>query len=718
MKPWSVLLLSALLAGSVRGEGETLCRASDLAASLRETAAGAEFLFDLTATVSYICTNKSNAAVNLAVEDATGAVLLRANARDGLPQRLGPGLQARFRGRIETGIYGRRFAILTACDGLGVVQPPIPVPHTIGELSNPNDDYRLCRLTATLVDVFHSTLDHNWIMGELTDGNSFLIVSVPTFSESDLDRLAKLVGSRVTATGVCVPHDHNQQILTGKLFKLASVDNIVPLPTADEPNTDPLPFLNEIRDMRPESLARLGKHRVQGHVIATWQGRHVLLRLPDGSCTRVEFLPRGTLPPYLAFVEAIGLPETDLFRLNLHHAVWKPLPQAPYAPEAPTSIRIADIIQTSALGQPYLPCGHFQGKTLALTGVVRGITRDAFHRQFILECDGQLVPVDASSLPQLLDGLSVSCNVRITGACVLDTDSPLRSNSLIYRVRGFTLVPRVPSDLVVLSRPSWWTPARLLALVGALLAALLGIFIWNRVLRHLVERRSRELFRSQVETMSSELRVEERTRLAVELHDALSQNLTGISFQVDMAERLARPEQKDLASHLTIASRTLLSCRDELRNCIYDLRNQALDLPNLEEAIRVTLRPHLGNTHLSLRFNVPRTRLTDKTTHTILRIVRELVTNAVRHGLATQVAVAGAIDESRLLLSVRDNGCGFDPETCPGMAEGHFGLQGIKERIRLYAGTLTIESHPGRGSRVSVELHLQTKASGKEPNNG
>ena len=714
MKLWSAVLLSALLAGNARGEGRLLDRASDLAAALRENASATTDLFDLTATVTYVCTNKSNSAVNLAVEDHSGAVLLRANGRDILPPHLVPGTRARFRGRVETGIYGRRFAILTASDERGAVPPPAPVPHTVGELTGPGDDYRLCRLTATLADVFHSTLDHNWIMGEFTDGNSFLIVSIPTFSDTDLDRLAELVGSRVTATGVCVPHDHNQQILSGKLFKLASVDDIAPLPAADEPDIGPLPFLNEIRDMRPESLARLGKHRVQGHVIATWQSRHALLRLPDGECTRVEFLPHGTLPRYGTFIEATGLPETDLFRLNLHHAVWQPLPPKPYTPESATTIRVSDIIQTSALGQPYLPCGHFQGKTLELRGVVRGLTRDDFHQRFILECDGQLVPVDVSSLPQILDDLSVGSDVRVTGACVLDTDSPLRSNSLIYRVRGFTLVPRVLSDLTVLSRPSWLTPARLLALVAALLLALLVIFVWNRILRHLVERRSRELFRAQIETTASELRVEERTRLAVELHDSLSQNLTGISFQVNMAERLTRPEQKDLANHLTIASKTLLSCRDELRNCIYDLRNQALDLKSIDEALRVTLRPHLENARLLLRFNVPRARLTDKTTHAILRIVRELVTNAVRHGRATQVAVAGALEGDRLLFSVRDDGCGFDPESRPGLADGHFGLQGIKERIRRYNGTLEIESAPGRGSRISVTLHLQPHSSQKE----
>lgn len=116
----------------------------------------------------------------------------------------------------------------------------------------------------------------------------------------------------------------------------------------------------------------------------------------------------------------------------------------------------------------------------------------------------------------------------------------------------------------------------------------------------------------------------------------------------------------------------------------------------------------------SIRFNVPRNRLTDNTAHTILRIIRELATNAIRHGRATDIQIAGGIEGDQLTFSVYDNGCGFDPETVPGIAEGHFGLLGIRERIDLLGGELSVRSGNGNGTKISIRLKLPTEGSNAE----
>lgn len=143
-----------------------------------------------------------------------------------------------------------------------------------------------------------------------------------------------------------------------------------------------------------------------------------------------------------------------------------------------------------------------------------------------------------------------------------------------------------------------------------------------------------------------------------------------------------------------------------MRGCIYDLRNQALDEPSLEGAIRMTLRPHLDATRLALRFPVPRRKLDDNTAHTLLRIIRELVSNALRHGAASAVRIAGTIDGGWLHVSVQDNGSGFDPETRPRSADGHFGLDGIRERLRHFGGAIEIKSSRGSGTKVMFSLCL------------
>ena len=100
--------------------------------------------------------------------------------------------------------------------------------------------------------------------------------------------------------------------------------------------------------------------------------------------------------------------------------------------------------------------------------------------------------------------------------------------------------------------------------------------------------------------------------------------------------------------------------------------------------------------------------MSDSTAHSILCIVRELCVNAVRHGGARSIQVEGAAERGGISFTVSDDGRGFNPSECPGPAEGHFGLQGIRERVARLNGTLAIESVPGRGAKVSVHLNTST----------
>jgi len=223
----------------------------------------------------------------------------------------------------------------------------------------------------------------------------------------------------------------------------------------------------------------------------------------------------------------------------------------------------------------------------------------------------------------------------------------------------------------------------------------------------MVERRGRELFKEQVAHVSANLRTQERTRLAIELHDSISQNLTGIALELKAAQTAAGEDMPTALSHLAIAERSLASCHGELRNCLWDLRHGTLESLDMNEAIRQTLRPQISDVNLAVRFNVPRRRLTDNTAYAILKIVRELAVNAARHGKATEIRVAGAMVASQLQFSVADNGCGFDPKAAPGPAEGHYGLLGVTERIEGLEGKMNIDSAPGRGTKVTISLSMQ-----------
>lgn len=95
--------------------------------------------------------------------------------------------------------------------------------------------------------------------------------------------------------------------------------------------------------------------------------------------------------------------------------------------------------------------------------------------------------------------------------------------------------------------------------------------------------------------------------------------------------------------------------------------------------------------------------------------MREGVINAVRHGGARNVFVSGSRSGDGFAFSVRDDGCGFDVAACPGVDEGHFGLQGARERIRMFGGELELESEPGKGTAMRFAVREEQAPKGDDP---
>ncbi|MBQ9740773.1 MAG: hypothetical protein IJV91_07530, partial [Kiritimatiellae bacterium] len=123
-----------------------------------------------------------------------------------------------------------------------------------------------------------------------------------------------------------------------------------------------------------------------------------------------------------------------------------------------------------------------------------------------------------------------------------------------------------------------------------------------------------------MERAKSCLRVDERTRLSAELHDAISQMLTGIAFQVDAAEKTLPSDTSLTANYLCVAKRTILSCREELRRCIWDLISDTLDTTDFAQALRTSLAPCIGNADLSIRFPLRRAMISDSTANALINI--------------------------------------------------------------------------------------------------
>ena len=687
----SRFLFALLLFAFASAHADVPCRtAGELARTFSKGAATSR-PFDLTARISYV--RDDLLAVVIGIEDATGAAIAEVPYALFGDRRPRPGDLVRLLGVAGPDAKGLHVAEVSRITTLAHGDPPLPTDARLSKILGGELDFRLTRFSGVLRDATASETASGWTILALRDADGQVFASVPDAPGFSFD---SLIGRRVQLTGIPVPHDKSNRKYLTPVFKVASARDVV-LADGDSPVRD----LGSIRFRRVEDLLSLERHRATGRVIAVWLPRQALLETDSGAFVGLEFMT-GSLPAYGDRIEAVGLPESDLFNINLDHVTYESA--APADRTLGPARRISARTVIGADGSGTKIDSTFHGRTLRLSGTVRSIPGENGGR-LLLESDNLVVPVDASACPDALASITRDCRIDVSGVCVMEQNERRQTSSL-PQIKGFFLVVRTSADILVLSRPSWWTPMRLWTLFGVLLAALLGVLVWNASLRKVAARKGRELMREQLGHVKAELKTEERTRLAVELHDSLAQNLTGVSLEIDTAAKVADEDPVAMKTHLGVAARSLKSCRDELRNCLWDLRNRALEERTMDEAIRQTLTPHVAGVDVAIRFNVPRERISDSTAHAILRIVRELTLNGIRHGGATRIWIAGSIEDDRMLFSVRDNGRGFEPETAPGFAEGHYGLLGIRERIDEFEGEFTLKSSPGKGTKAMVALKV------------
>ena len=660
--------------------------------------------FDLTATVTRGTDTGASASQSFYAKASGCDIMLVDKIRCPEPLLLRPGDVLR-----ATGVTARLDDVVSAdCETIEVIghtSPEPPHQTTIRAILQGQHPYQYVRTHGLVTDAFNDDIDHQFVrvvIAPVDDPNSgSLNLTIPAATVS-LDTVTSLIGAEVDAGGVFSPITRGLRRVCRSEIDLRSFSDItVTRPAPSDPFDIP-----DLDDVRRSNAINVGRRRAAGRVIAVWRGLNVLVRTDAGEVIKAK-LASANSPAFGDDIVLAGLPDTNLFHVNLRRAIWKKIGEGRSPADMPIPVTDNDLF-TDGAGNPEIKA-DFHGKAISLTGVVISLpTSDCDGERVHLKCGRHTIAVDTSSTPAARTGLELGCTVTATGTCVVKTDywKPNEPSPLIEEV---FVVTRLPTDITVRARPPWWTTRRLTTLVSMLVTVLLSILFWNFALRHVSERKSRELTAEKLANITSRLKVEERTRIAVELHDSIAQNLTGVSLEIDSAEQLADKNPAGMMQHLQIAARTLQSCRNELRNCLWDLRSRALEEEDLNEAIRRAIAPQISDVTLTIRFNVPRAKLTDDVAHVLMRIVRELAINAVRHGKAKNVWIAGSLDGGRLLFSVRDDGAGFDPDTRPGVLQGHFGLQGIHERVNRFDGTMDISSEPGHGTKVTIALNIPDK---------
>ncbi len=634
-------------------------------------------------------------ARTIAVYDTTNAVLLIThNAVSNLTIYAGDRIRAK--GRTYIYDFNQIVALCESIEHTGRAAAPHPEYASAADIDSGRCDCRLVTIKGTLRDIFQDEIDANFRYLVLNCDGRLIYATSAQIGINDVS-----VGSTIEITGICDPISIGGRRHMGRIIKIMDKDSIRIASTPTE-NVFSSPLIDDVSLMGPMEIQSLGIRRARGIVIATWSPQRLLIKTEQGNLISAT-VANQKLPSNGDTVEIAGLPETDLFNINLSRAAWRP---SDLRIESQQKIRDISFERLFSINENRKLNPYFHGKTIRIKGNVIGLESSGDHVGTILISENErILPIDTSMVTGATDGVSVGCRIEVTGVCILETEN-WRPNSLFPPASGYRVVIRNPDDLRIISHPPWWTPKRLLAVIGILLAVLAALSV-----RMMITRR----FNAMITKAKINAKVGERTRLAVELHDSIAQDLTGIAMEIRSAKRAKDTDAANLDRHLNLAAAVLDSCRDELRNCIWDLRNLTLDDATIDEAIRRTLQQHLGGAKLEVRFAVARKRFSDNTFHTFLRIIRELTINAVRHGAATDIKVAGCIDGGNLLISVRDNGRGFDPDNAPGASSGHFGLQGIRERVETLEGSFEIESgRKSGGTKAILTIPLKQNDKGNE----
>jgi signal transduction histidine kinase len=200
----------------------------------------------------------------------------------------------------------------------------------------------------------------------------------------------------------------------------------------------------------------------------------------------------------------------------------------------------------------------------------------------------------------------------------------------------------------------------------------------------------------------------ERTRLAQELHDTLEQTLTGIALQLDTASKLFQAKPDTASRHLELAREFVGQGQVDVHRSVWDLRSRVLEEFDLPGAMEASSKQLTNGSELSFQVTTKgRVRpLPDTLEENLLRIAQETMTNVVKHSQATAAEIELDYGPKTIRLRIKDNGHGFDQQQTNGNGNGHFGLLGISERAKRLGAELKIQSAPGEGTLVEIQVCL------------
>ncbi len=504
------------------------------------------------------------------------------------------------------------------------------------------------------------------------------------FCPSTTEDFSPLVECAVRLQGVAGTSFNQKRQLIAPIVFFSSISNVVVEAAAPkDPFDAPSKTVRQLFEFSPGSPS---EHRVKIRGVVTGQlpGEAIFIR-DERDGLLVETKDQLDVRPG-DVVEVLGFPAVGRFNPILQDSTFRKMRGGPVAEPIMTAVPAllevgldAELVTVEA----GLLAGWTGRKEHFLTLREKGITFNAH--------------IATAQVEQPWPSLREGSRLKLTGVCLVQ--EVVGAGPKLVPA-SFRLLLRSPSDIVVLKQPSWWTPTRLLWLVGGATGAALTASIWVMILKRRMLDQAK-IIRTQLQREGV---LEERARIAREFHDNLEQELAGISLQLDMIA--VQAVDHPAAEQIGVAQRLLRRSQEEAHRSVWDLRCGAFERGGLAAALEETAERAGRGAGVAIHVSLPEPsrRLPVLIEHHLLRISQEAINNAVRHGHAKNIHLDLAFNSQEVRLRVRDDGCGFATERLPSEMAGHFGLLGMRERAEKMGGSFSIISQPGSGTDVEVKM--------------
>jgi signal transduction histidine kinase len=596
-------------------------------------------------------------------------------------------------------------------------EAPLPQPRSVSfeQMAAGQEDCNWVEFSGIVRSVGADPLTE--VALKLAGGGGTVLVPI---KDPELESCLRLIDAEVTVRGVCIAHFNREGQLIQVAVQISTMNDItIRKPAPTDPFALPTRKISNLLHYAP--LESPG-HRVKVQGVVTLQRPGQSLFIADETQGLYIQTAQADLVQAGDRVEALGFPSAGQYVAPiLQDAIFRKIGTGP--PPPGVSIAAADAQRDT---------NH-----AALVQIqARLVNRFERRHDLLLELQSGSVVFDADleksqSQASVLDRIPDNSKVLVTGVCLVAEDQ----DWLTSRSRSFSLLLRSPGDVILLERPSWWTVRHTLWVLAGTASVFCASLAWVAVLRRQVQAQTKII----AEKIQREAALEERTRIARDLHDDLGASLTRISFLSGFAQK-GQHGPEEVREHLHEISDSSQEAFQALDEIVWVVNPKNDTLENLNNYICHFAAHFFRGTPTRCRFdlasNLPDCPLPTETRNNLFLAVKEALNNVRKHSGATEVVVRvragpasrqspprrddglsgsegtrqsedggaaspGPDTASSYSICIEDNGRGFTQTDKHSLRNG---LGNMRQRMETIGGKFELESGPGVGTKVHLYI--------------